>query len=83
MSKIIKDPIYGYIEIEDCYASIVDSPFFQRLRDIIQTSYVSVYPASLHNRFTHSLGVFYLGKKHQIMFLRILKMYIKNFMNPT
>lgn len=79
MSKIIKDPIYGYIEIEDCYASIVDSPFFQRLRDIIQTSYVSVYPASLHNRFTHSLGVFYLGKKASDYVLEDFKNVHKDF----
>lgn len=79
MSKIIKDPIYGYIEIEDCYASIVDSPFFQRLRDIIQTSYVSVYPASLHNRFTHSLGVFYLGKKASDYVLEDFKNVYKEF----
>ena len=79
MSKIIKDPIYGYIEIEDCYASIVDSPFFQRLRDIIQTSYVAVYPASLHNRFTHSLGVFYLGKKASDYVLEDFKNVHKDF----
>lgn len=64
MDKIIKDPIYGYISIEkDDQIAIIDCPFFQRLRDIVQTSYISLYPASLHNRFTHSLGVFYLGKK--------------------
>lgn len=64
MSKIIKDPIYGYIKIErDDQMAIIDCPFFQRLRNIVQTSYVSLYPASLHNRFTHSLGVYFLGKK--------------------
>lgn len=61
--KIIKDPIYGYIKIEeDEFIKIINSPLFQRLKDIVQTSYTSVYPTSLHNRFTHSLGVFYLGK---------------------
>lgn len=60
--KKIKDPIYGYIEIEDAYVNIVDSVYFQRLRNIIQTSYTSIYPSSLHNRFTHSIGVYHLGK---------------------
>ena len=27
----------------------------------MQTSYTSVFPSALHNRFTHSLGVFWLG----------------------
>lgn len=60
--KRIKDPLYGYIEIDDEYESILDSVYFQRLRNVIQTSYTSVYPSSLHNRFAHSLGVYQLGK---------------------
>lgn len=60
--KIIKDPIYGYIEIDNDMVRIIDTPNFQRLRYIVQTSYASIYPSSSHNRFSHSLGVFYLGK---------------------
>lgn len=59
----IKDPIYGYIEIDDEKVySIINSSVFHRLQDIIQTSYSPVYPSSLHNRFVHSIGVYYLGK---------------------
>jgi len=58
----IKDPVYGYIEINNSKIyDTINSPLFQRLKDIIQTSYSSVYPASLHNRFIHSIGVYYLG----------------------
>ncbi|MCF0125039.1 MAG: HD domain-containing protein, partial [Clostridia bacterium] len=32
------------------------------MQDIIQTSYTSVYPSAVHNRFVHSLGVYHLGK---------------------
>lgn len=61
--KQFKDPIYGYISIpRDLVVSIIDTPEFQRLRYIKQTSYLPVYSAALHNRFIHSLGVFYLGK---------------------
>ena len=35
----------------------------ERLRNIRQTGYASLYPSALHNRFVHSLGVFHLGKK--------------------
>ena len=59
----IKDPIFGYIIIEDKNLfPIIDSAMFHRLHDIIQTSYPSVYPSAAHTRFTHSLGVYHLGK---------------------
>jgi HD superfamily phosphohydrolase len=61
-TKVIKDPIYGYINIERIDAeSIIDTASFQRLRNITQTSYSALYPSSVHNRFCHSLGVFNLG----------------------
>lgn len=61
-NKKIKDPIYGYVSIpKEYFDNIIDTPEFQRLRCIIQTSYSSLYPSSLHNRFVHSFGVYYLG----------------------
>lgn len=63
-TKMIKDPVHGYIKIHDDYMKkIIDSCEFQRLRNIRQTSYDSLYPGSSHNRFIHSLGVYYLGVK--------------------
>ena len=60
--KRIKDPIYGYIKIPIVYMSdIVDTSIFQRLRRIMQTSYSPLFPSAVHNRFVHSLGVYYLG----------------------
>lgn len=61
--KQIKDPLYGYVDIENKYIKLIDSAEFQRLRNIRQTGYESLYPSALHNRFVHSIGVFYLGKK--------------------
>lgn len=61
-TKKFRDPVYGYIEIdENIVHNIVDTATFQRLRNIRQTSYESLYPSSLHNRFVHSLGVYHLG----------------------
>ena len=60
--KIIKDSVHNYIEIEKVYFEIIDTPGFQRLKSIKQTSYSSLYPSSTHDRFTHSLGTFFLGK---------------------
>ncbi len=61
--KKIKDPLYKYIEVEEWLMKYIDAPEFQRLRNIRQTGYASLYPGALHNRFVHSLGVFYLGNK--------------------
>ncbi len=61
--KSLKDPIYGYIGIEESIMySVVDTPTFQRLRNIVQTSYAPLYSAAVHNRFIHSLGVYHLGE---------------------
>ena len=61
--KQIKDPVYGYIDIDDSYIPLIDTAEFQRLRNIRQTGYQALYPSALHNRFVHSIGVFHLGKK--------------------
>lgn len=61
-TKKFRDPVYGYIEIEESIVhNIIDTAAFQRLRNIRQTSYQPLYPSSLHNRFVHSLGVYHLG----------------------
>jgi HD superfamily phosphohydrolase len=61
--KIFRDPIYGYISIPQTYCSdFIDTEIFQRLRRIEQTSMRILYPSAHHDRFAHSLGVFYLGR---------------------
>ena len=61
--KNLKDPIYGYIAIDEAIMhDVVDTPTFQRLRNIVQTSYAPLYSSAVHNRFIHSLGVYHLGK---------------------
>ena len=58
---IIKDPIYGFIKIDDFIKKIIDTEEFQRLRYIKQLGVVSyIYPSATHTRFEHSLGVYYL-----------------------
>ena len=73
--KSFKDPIYGYIHVPRQFVSaIIDTPAFQRLRRIVQTSYCPLYPSATHNRFVHSLGVFFLGD----FAARILEEYSNN-----
>lgn len=72
--KRLKDPIYGYIDIpNDVVEGIIDTAAFQRLRSIVQTSYAPLYASAVHNRFVHSLGVFYLGSLVSESFEKSLK----------
>lgn len=62
-NKLIRDTIHGYIEIPEIIINeIIDTPVFQRLRQIEQTSMRTLYPSAHHDRFVHSLGVYHLGK---------------------
>ena len=60
--KSIKDNIHGYIELDEKYWKVIDTPEFQRLKWIEQTSYRVLYPSARHDRFVHSIGTFQLGK---------------------
>src|SRR5512139_3572871 len=60
--KIIKDPVHGYIEVEDFALALLDSPILQRLRYIKQLGFsYLVYPGANHTRFEHSLGTMFLA----------------------
>jgi hypothetical protein len=60
--KIIKDPVHGYVEVEDFALALLDSPTLQRLRYIRQLGFsYLVYPGANHTRFEHSLGTMFLA----------------------
>ncbi|CAC5366932.1 SAMHD1 [Mytilus coruscus] len=64
MSKILNDPIHGTIELDSLLISIIDTPQFQRLRNIKQLGgCYFVYPSASHNRFEHSIGTCFLASK--------------------
>ena len=63
--KILNDPIYGFITIpSERIFSIIEHPYFQRLRRISQMglSYL-VYPGAHHTRFHHAIGCVHLMQK--------------------
>ncbi|XP_014843520.1 PREDICTED: deoxynucleoside triphosphate triphosphohydrolase SAMHD1-like isoform X1 [Poecilia mexicana] len=61
-TKVFNDPIHGNIELHPILVKIIDTPQFQRLRNIKQLGGVYyVYPGASHNRFEHSIGVAYLA----------------------
>uniref|UniRef100_A0A8C6U1F0 HD domain-containing protein n=1 Tax=Neogobius melanostomus TaxID=47308 RepID=A0A8C6U1F0_9GOBI len=68
--KVFNDPIHGHMEFHPLLVKIIDTPQFQRLRNIKQLGGgYYVYPAASHNRFEHSLGVAHLAGE----FVRSLK----------
>jgi HD superfamily phosphohydrolase len=53
----IRDAIHGAIEIEKHELPVLDSYFFQRLREIKQTGFAEhSFPGATHTRYIHSLG---------------------------
>ncbi len=60
--KIINDPVYGFITIDDeLISQIIAHPFYQRLRRIHQMAMAHlVYPGAVHSRLHHSLGAYHL-----------------------
>ncbi|KAF4077906.1 hypothetical protein AMELA_G00193350 [Ameiurus melas] len=60
--KVFNDPIHGHIELHPLLVRIIDTPQFQRLRNIKQlgATYM-VFPGAAHNRFEHCIGVGYLA----------------------
>lgn len=62
-TKLIYDVIHGYIEFNPLLLSIIDTPEFQRLRNIKQLGACHfIFPSATHTRFQHSLGVAYLSR---------------------
>ena len=61
MRTVIRDPIHGYIELDELATAIIDTSAMQRLRRIKQLGFAYlVYPGANHTRFEHSLGTYHL-----------------------
>ena len=64
MNFEIRDPIHGFVQINEWERQIIDDPTFQRLRRIKQLAWTDmVYPGAVHNRFEHSLGVMHVATR--------------------
>src|SRR5688500_8868902 len=60
--KIINDPVYGFITIDDpLIFRVISHIYYQRLRRIHQMAFAQlVYPGAVHTRLQHSLGAYHL-----------------------
>jgi len=63
--RVIRDPIHGYIHIEDKVIwDLINSKEFQRLRRVRQLgSTLMVFPSGEHSRMMHSLGAYEIARR--------------------
>lgn len=60
--KFMHDPIHGLIHVPNFAVEIIDTPQFQRLRDIRQLgACYYIFPGATHNRLEHCIGVSHLA----------------------
>lgn len=59
----VRDPIHQRIPFSEFERTIIDHPFFQRLRFVSQLGFLQsyVYPGGVHDRFTHALGAMHVA----------------------
>ncbi len=58
----IRDPVHGTIRLSSDETKVIDSPEFQRLRQIKQLGFSEFsFPGATHNRYLHSIGVTHLA----------------------
>jgi HD superfamily phosphohydrolase len=63
-SKLIMCNIHGPVRIDPLSLRIINTPEFQRMREIKQLGLCYlVYPTATHTRFEHSIGVYHLAGK--------------------
>lgn len=67
----IRDEIHGDITFDHTLKTVIDHPYFQRLRYIKQLGLAEyVFPCATHTRFQHSLGASYLAGQYFDTMLR-------------
>ena len=63
-SRIIFDPLYGFVHLTTLEWEIIHTPYYQRLRWIKQIGFSCyTFPGAEHSRFGHSIGVMFNAHK--------------------
>lgn len=60
----IRDPIHGTITVSDDEKPVIDSGFYQRLRNVRQLGFGDLaFPGATHTRHAHSLGAMHVASR--------------------
>lgn len=63
-TTVLRDSIWGDVELGENELALIDTPAFQRLRGVRQLGFTDlVFPGAHHTRFEHSLGVAHLARQ--------------------
>ncbi len=80
----IRDPVHGFIKINEWERDIINHPVFQRLRRIRQLGLTEmVYPGAIHTRFEHSLGVMHVASRMFEEIVRKRRDFLESELNFT
>jgi HD superfamily phosphohydrolase len=61
--EVVRDPLWNTVRLDPTALALIDTPEFQRLRNIRQLGLAYlVYPGATHTRFDHALGVYHLAR---------------------
>ncbi|MBP7843438.1 MAG: HD domain-containing protein [Proteobacteria bacterium] len=64
MQHLLRDPVHRTISLSSDERSMIDHPYFQRLRRIKQTAFLNlIFPGATHDRFSHSIGAMHMSSK--------------------
>ena len=62
MATEVRDPIHGAIGVTARELPVLDHPFVQRLRNILQMGFSQLpFPGAVHSRYIHAVGVMHLA----------------------
>ncbi|HVO30470.1 MAG TPA: HD domain-containing protein [bacterium] len=60
----IRDPIHGSIEVTADETALIDAPFYQRLRNVMQLGFtVLAFPGGTHTRYSHGVGAMQVASR--------------------
>ncbi|MFM7202198.1 MAG: HD domain-containing protein [Myxococcota bacterium] len=60
----VRDPLHGSISVNDGERKVIDTPLFQRLRQIKQMGFADLaFPGATHSRYIHSIGAMHLAER--------------------
>jgi len=80
----IRDPLFGFITVNEWEKELIDHWVFQRLRRIKQLALTDmVYPGAVHTRFEHSLGVMHIATKMLDAIIEKNAQFLKTELNFT
>jgi HD superfamily phosphohydrolase len=61
--KVIRDPLWNNIRVDDLALELIDTPVFQRLRYVRQLGLAFlVYPGASNSLFEHAIGTYHLAR---------------------